>query len=200
MKICIATENRGKLIELQSLLISPNLQLILASDMGIDLHVAETGTTYAQNAALKAAAYANATRIIALGDDSGLEVQALQGAPGLYSKRYSSDPLATDADRRKLLITNLRAYPKPWKARFTCTVCIQSPDGERWFTSGECRGEIIETERGEGGFGYDRIFECAGIGKTMAELSMAEKNVLSHRARAVLAALPILERLASEEK
>jgi XTP/dITP diphosphohydrolase len=196
MRICIATENEGKLEEFRSILGETPFDLVTARSMGMNLEVDETGSTYKENAALKAHAYANATGLPALADDTGLEVQALHGAPGLFSKRYLPEGTATDADRRAYLLANLQNHPKPWKARFTCVVCIALPDGSEWFTSGECKGEIIPTESGEYGFGYDRIFRLAGMGKTMADLTMTEKNIYSHRARAVKAAIPILYRLA----
>jgi len=198
MKICIATENLGKLEEFLSLLKGQSFECVTARELGIELHAEETGSTYRENAQIKAHLYAKATGLPALADDTGLEVQALKGAPGLHSKRYLPDPGASDGDRRKYLISNLQPYPRPWKARFTCTVCVALPDGREWFTSGECRGEIIPEERGENGFGYDRIFLLQPQGLTMAELSPAQKNILSHRARAVIAAIPILTRLMME--
>lgn len=198
MKICIATENPGKLEEFLSILNGLPFEFVTARQLGIKLHAEETGNTYRENAQIKAHLYAKRTGLPALADDTGLEVQALQGAPGLHSKRYLPDPGATDADRRKFLISNLQLFPRPWKARFTCTVCVALPDGSEWFTSGECKGEIIPEERGENGFGYDRIFLLQPQGMTMAELSPAQKNTLSHRARAVVAAIPILNRLNKE--
>jgi XTP/dITP diphosphohydrolase len=118
-----------------------------------------------------------------MADDSGLEVEALGGSPGVHSRRFSPLPDATDADRRKLLLNALTAHARPWSARFCCSVAIATPDGKLHQAEGSCRGEIIPEERGKGGFGYDPIFLISEIGRTMAELSMAEKNQLSHRAR-----------------
>ncbi len=196
MKLCLATENKGKLAEFQSILNGQPFELITAVQMGLAMNVEETGSSYQTNAQLKAHAYAQATGLPALADDTGLEVQALKGAPGLHSKRYLPESGATDSDRRTYLLANLDPFPRPWKARFTCVVCIALPDGSEWFTSGECKGEIIPEERGDFGFGYDRIFQLAGMQKTMAELTMSEKNLYSHRAKAVKAAIPILIRLA----
>jgi XTP/dITP diphosphohydrolase len=151
--------------------------------------------TYAENAALKAAAFARVTGLTALADDTGLEVKALNGAPGLHSKRFSTHPGATDADRRALLIERLASYPPPWEARFFCVVAVVDPRGEVFLSEGECQGEIISEERGHNGFGYDAIFLLEGIGLTMAELDLEHKNLVSHRARAVRAAIPILKTL-----
>ena len=199
MKICLATENPGKLEEFLSLLEEYPFECVTARQMGLFLDAEETGNTYRENAQIKAHLYANATGLPSLADDTGLEVQALNGAPGLYSKRYLPQPGATDADRRQFLLSNLKNFPRPWKARFTCTVCVALPDGSEWFTSGECRGEIVPEGRGENGFGYDRIFLLQSQGLTMAELSLVQKNVLSHRAKAVIAAIPILDRLAKDK-
>lgn len=199
-RLLIATENKGKRRELQQLLddlpsaegLAADLDLVLPSQLGLTLKVEETGSTYAENAILKALAYARASGLTALADDSGLEVDALSGAPGLYSTRYSPLPGATDADRRAHLLANLSDKPRPWTARFRATVAISTPDGEVRTTEGVCPGEIIPEERGTGGFGYDPIFLLAGGTQTMAELPEHEKNRLSHRGRAVRAAIPIL--------
>lgn len=191
--LLIATTNPGKIVEIQDLLEGLPFRLHLPADLGIRLHVEETGQTYAENAALKAHAYCAAGRMLTLADDSGLEVAALGGAPGLHSARYSPRPGAKDADRRALLLANLADQPRPWLARFVCAVAVAAPGQEVQFAFGECPGEILPEERGSNGFGYDPIFFLAGLGRTMAELTRAEKNTLSHRARAVHAALPILK-------
>jgi XTP/dITP diphosphohydrolase len=200
MKICIATENKGKLEELLSLLSDVPADFITARQLGYELNAEETGSSYAENAHIKAELYSKTTGLLTLADDTGLEVQALHGAPGLFSARYLSDPNATDADRRHFLISQLEAHPSPWKARFTCTICLFQPDGQLWYTSGDCMGEIIPEERGENGFGYDQIFLVKDARKTMAELNLTEKNEISHRARAVRAAIPILERLIRSQR
>lgn len=194
-KLLIASTNRGKLREFQAILASEPYELFLPADLGIALTVEETGETYRENAELKARAYAQASGLITLSDDSGLEVQALNGAPGLHSARYAPQKGATDADRRAYLLENLRDKPRPWLARFVCTVAIATPQGKVFFTEGECPGEIIPEERGTHGFGYDPIFFFPERGLTMAELPPEEKNRISHRARAVLAAIPILRQL-----
>ncbi|HIE25327.1 MAG TPA: RdgB/HAM1 family non-canonical purine NTP pyrophosphatase [Anaerolineales bacterium] len=185
LKILLASQNSGKLREMQFILRDLPIQIITPAEIGIRLQVEETGKTYAENAALKAKAYAKASGLIALGDDSGLEVDALNGEPGLYSARYAPAPDANDADRRAFLLKNLRGIPQPWKARFHASIAIAQPDGKIHFTGGICEGEIIPEERGTGGFGYDPIFYLPEMGRTMAELSEDEKNRLSHRAKAL---------------
>jgi len=190
--LLLATNNKGKIVEIKALLAGLNLTLVTPSDAGISLEVPEDGLTYAENAARKALAFAQASGMIALGDDSGLEVDALDGQPGLHSHRFCPLPNATDADRRKYLLEQLGGKPRPWAARFRATVAIAKPAGEVQLATGQCEGEIIPNERGTNGFGYDPIFLVPELGKTMAELEMDEKNRLSHRARAVLNAIPIL--------
>ncbi len=185
IKLLLASQNSGKLREMQFILRDLPIQIIAPADIGIHLEVEETGKTYAENSALKAKAYAKASGLLSLGDDSGLEVDALNGKPGLYSARYAPNPDATDADRRAFLLENLRAISRPWTACFRATIAIAHPDGKIHFTEGVCEGEIIPQERGAGGFGYDPVFYLPELGRTMAELSEEEKNRLSHRAKAL---------------
>lgn len=197
-QLLLATENRGKVIEMQDLLKGLDVRLLTPGELGLALNVVENGQTYAENAALKATAYAHASRHISLADDSGLEVDALEGAPGLHSHRFVPGENATDADRRRYLLERLRGLPFPsglpgWPASFHCTVAIASPDGPVRYAEGICPGVIIPEERGTGGFGYDPVFYLLEYGQTMAELGMGIKNQISHRARAVHAAIPILE-------
>lgn len=191
-KILVATQNEGKLKEIRALLDELPVELITPAEFGLNLEVKETGSSYAENAALKAIAYAKASGLISLGDDSGLEVDALDGLPGLHSARFAPWAGATDADRRALLLERLQPQLTPWTARFRCIVAIATPAGETQFAQGICPGVIIPEERGSNGFGYDPIFLITALGKTMAELDMEEKNQLSHRGRAVRAAEPIL--------
>lgn len=193
--LLIASGNIGKLREIQAILGDFPVQLALPSQLGIQLDVVEDGETYAENAAKKALAYTQASQMIVLADDSGLEVDALDGQPGLYSARYAPWPEATDADRRRYLLQNLQGKQRPWRAHFHCTVALATPQGQIYYADGDCPGEIIPEERGYNGFGYDPIFYMPELGYTMAEMPMAEKNQLSHRARAVHAALPILKSL-----
>ncbi len=186
MRVVVATGNRGKLRELAALLVPLGVALVPQSDFGIE-PPPETGATFLENALIKARHAARITQLPAIADDSGLEVDALGGAPGVHSARYSPQPGANDADRRQYLLQQLAALgqPQPWTARFVSVVCLAFPDGTAHFAEGECRGEIIPHERGSGGFGYDALFVVEGTGKTMAELSFEDKNQLSHRARAV---------------
>ena len=191
-RLLVATNNLGKLSEILSLLDECRLDIITPEQIGINLHVEESGDTYDENAALKASAFARASGLVALADDSGLEVDALRGLPGVRSARFSPLPSATDADRRAYLLDLLKGHPRPWKAHFHCTVAIATPEEKVYFAQGACPGEVIPVERGTNGFGYDPIFLLAETGLTMAELSMDEKNRLSHRARAIKAVIPIL--------
>jgi XTP/dITP diphosphohydrolase len=169
--------------------------LINPHDLSLTLQIKEQNDSYSANAKRKAVAYAKASNMWSLADDSGLEVDALQGAPGLQSARIAG-PGRTDADRRMLLLELLQSHPRPWSARFRCVVALSSPAGEVTFAEGICEGQIIPRERGKEGFGYDPIFLLENRDLTMAEVSMEEKNQLSHRARAVHALLPALgERL-----
>ncbi len=196
--LLLASANSGKLAEMHALLSDLPLTLLDPPSMGLAVEIEETGADYAENAQQKALAYARASGHWALADDSGLEVEALAGAPGLHSARLSG-PGASDADRRAHLLRLLRPHPRPWTARFRSTLALASPQGEVDMAEGICLGEIIPEERGAGGFGYDPIFLVAGLERTMAELSMQEKNLVSHRARAVQAMLAILkQRLGSE--
>ncbi len=190
--LLLASNNQGKLVEIQALLQNMGFELLTPDMLGIKMQVEEDGRTYAENAARKAVAYANASGLLTLGDDSGLEVDALGGAPGLYSARFSPKTGATDADRRAYLLERLSGIPEPWTARFRCVIALAAPGGELFFTEGICPGQVISEERGQNGFGYDPIFLLTELGKTMAELNMSEKNQLSHRARAIMAARSLL--------
>ena len=194
-KLLIATNNKGKVKELQDLLSDIGVELITPLQIHLDLDVKEDGSTYAENAIKKAIAFAGASNLISLADDSGLEVDALDGAPGLYSARYSPKIKADDADRRAYLLQNLRDKPRPWTARFRATIAISTPEGNVQLSEGACEGEIIPEERGSGGFGYDPIFLLPELGRTMAELEMEEKNRLSHRARAAIKAKALLKNI-----
>src|SRR5687768_17463606 len=193
--LLIATNNKGKIKELQDLLEETGIGLVTPAQIDLDLDVVEDGNTYAENASKKAIAFAQASGLISLADDSGLEVDALDGAPGLYSARYGSidGVKVSDAERRAFLIRNLQNKPRPWTARFRATIAVATPVGETHLAEGFCEGEIIPEERGTSGFGYDPIFILSDLRKTMAELSMEEKNRLSHRAKAVMNAKPVLE-------
>jgi XTP/dITP diphosphohydrolase len=168
-------------------------EIIDSIELATEVRVDEIGKTYAENARLKAEAFADHFQTWAIGDDTGLEVDVLEGAPGLHSARLVG-PGGTDADRRNHLLSLLGPHPRPWTARFRCAVALAGQDGGIDLAEGECEGEIIPDERGDGGFGYDSIFLVKGMGRTMAEISPEEKNRVSHRARAVQALLPTLKK------
>lgn len=196
-KLLIATNNPGKQREIQNLLRGLKINLIFPEDAGIKLKVDESADTYSGNALLKARAFSQVAKMLSLADDSGLEVEALGGLPGLQSARLSPKEGASDADRRMLLLELLADYPHPWTARFRCIVALVTPDGVERVYEGICPGVIIPKERGRNGFGYDPIFLLPEYGRTMAELTMKEKNKISHRARAITSAQPeIMELLA----
>lgn len=191
----MATSNPGKQRELWALLRELPVRLITPKEAGLELSVVEDGASYVENACKKAGAYAGASGLVSLADDSGLEVEALGGEPGLHSRRYVRRVDATDADRRALLLERLAGKPPPWRAHFRAAVAIAVPGGEILWAEGSCEGEIQSQEQGLGGFGYDPIFLVAGTGLTMAELDLSRKNRLSHRGRAVANALPHLRQL-----
>jgi XTP/dITP diphosphohydrolase len=196
-RIILATNNPGKLAEIRALLGELDLELATPEQLGIRLQVEESGQTYIENAARKGLAFAKASGLLTLADDSGLEVDALNGQPGVFSARFSTLPGASDADRRTILLKKLWGLPRPWTACFRCLVALVTPQEEVYFSEGVCPGEIIPEERGFNGFGYDPIFLLPEVGRTMAELRMEEKNRLSHRARAILAARPTLAYMTS---
>jgi XTP/dITP diphosphohydrolase len=189
-KLLIATNNPGKTAEFRELL-SPlvGVALVTPDELGLRLDPVEDAADYCGNAAIKARAFYQAGGIPCLADDSGLEVDALGRAPGLRSARFGGLSGRPDAERRRLLLDLLREFPLPWRARFVCCLAFAPGEQDMLTWEGVCRGEIIPSERGEGGFGYDPIFLVEGTRQTMAELPMAEKNRISHRARAVRAGL-----------
>ena len=179
-RLAIATGNAGKLGEYRQLLAGTGLTL-----MGVDPGVAEVGTTYAVNAQIKAEAAREALGLPAVGDDSGVEVDVLKGFPGIHSARIGP----TQKDRTQALLDRLKGNPRPWLARFVCTIALAVPGRATEFFDGECRGEIVPEWRGEAGFGYDPIFLVPEAGRTFGEMSPEEKADYSHRARAVRAML-----------
>jgi XTP/dITP diphosphohydrolase len=196
-RLLLASTNPGKLKEMWELLSPLKVELVTPEQFGINLQVEENGTTYAQNAAAKALAYARISSLLTLADDSGLEVDALNGLPGIRSARFSPLPGAVDADRRAYLLEQLKHKPRPWSARFVCVVALATPELEVFSAEGMCSGEIIPEERGENGFGYDPIFFIPEIHRTMAEIPDQMKNQISHRSRAIQAAWPTLTKLIS---
>ena len=194
-KLLIATHNLGKLKELTSLLEGVPFELVSLRDVGIEHDVNETGATLEENATLKAETYARLSGLLTLADDSGLEVEALDGGPGVHSARYAGEG-ATDGDRVALLLKNLMDKSQPWSARFLCVVAIARPNERVQLYSGECVGEIIAEACGDNGFGYDPVFLIPQKGKTMAELTSEDKDGLSHRGAAVGKAHEALSRIA----
>jgi XTP/dITP diphosphohydrolase len=185
--ILVATRNPGKLREYAHLLADLPVEWLTLDQAGITLEVEETGDSFLVNARLKATAYARASGLLSLADDSGLEVDALGGAPGVNSARYAG-PGASDRERYELLLSKLKGVPRAQRlARFVCVVAIATPHGVIHTTRGEVRGRIIDQPRGEHGFGYDPVFWLEERGCTMAELPPDEKNQISHRARALRA-------------
>ena len=177
----IATRNAGKLRELADLLAVTPFDLVSLVDVGIDDEVEETGETFEQNAALKAETYSRLSGLPTLADDSGLEVDALEGEPGVRSARYAG-PNASDDDRIAFLIRKLDNVPEDtWSARFRCVVAVAWLDRPTELYPGACEGMIVRQARGDSGFGYDPVFYVPMLGKTMAELTSEEKNRISHR-------------------
>lgn len=192
--LLIASGNPGKIREIKAILSSLDCQIVSASEQGINLQVEETGTSYSENAVLKAKAFLHASNMMVLADDSGLEVDALNGQPGIFSARFSPKENATDHDRRTYLLEQLQAKPRPWTAHFHCTAVLAIP-GERFIeTTGSCSGVIIPEERGNHGFGYDPVFYIPEHNATMAELPTSLKNRISHRGRALMAMIPYISR------
>jgi XTP/dITP diphosphohydrolase len=197
-RLLLATTNPGKIRELRELLAGCGWELLTPQDIGLRLHVEESGQTYAENARRKAEAYARASGLVALADDSGLEVDALGGAPGVHSARYAGQD-TTHADKMGVLLAELRDVPDDRRtARFRAVIAIATPDGRTVTCEGVCEGRIARAPRGAGGFGYDPIFLVEGGSRTMAELTAEEKNRISHRARAAAAACAVLRKLADE--
>jgi XTP/dITP diphosphohydrolase len=199
-KLCLGTANRGKQRELIELLDDWRGEIVSPQELGLALDVEETGETFAQNAIQKALAYAQAAGMPALADDSGLEVDALGGAPGIRSARYAG-PGASDEDRYRKLLAALADTPaRERTARFRCAVAVACPGGEVEVAEGKCEGVIARAPRGAHGFGYDPVFYMPSLGQTMAELPEGLKNRISHRARAMRAARSLLDRLCEAEE
>ncbi len=181
-KIVLATGNKGKLREFRGLLEGVFGSIVSLNDLESPPEVTEDGETFRENALKKARAIAAYSGLPALADDSGLEVEALGGRPGVYSARYAGEG-ATDRDNIRKLLVELHGV-EDRKARFVCFLALVTPGGDETTVSGECEGIIIDKPRGEGGFGYDPVFFLPGYDKTMAEIPAGLKNKISHRARA----------------
>jgi XTP/dITP diphosphohydrolase len=196
-KLLIATHNSGKMREYHQLLRDAPFELVSLDDLGITEEVEETGDTFEENARLKALAYARLSGMLTLSDDSGLEVDALNGEPGIRSARYGGDANATDQDRVRMLLSNLEGVP--WEkrtARFRCVIVISRPKGDDASVVGSVAGMIQYRPEGNEGFGYDPVFYLPSYGQTMAQLSLEEKNRISHRSDAARKAVTALQRIA----
>ena len=185
MKLILASNNKKKLRELGEILSDMDVELLSQREAGCDFEVEETGTTFAENAYLKAKAVADATGLAAVADDSGLMVEALNGEPGVYSARYAPGGHdASDREKYEYLLSKL-VNEEHRAAKFVSSICCIFPDGSIIRTEGECRGEILREPAGEGGFGYDPVFMPQGYDRSMAELGTEVKNRISHRANAL---------------
>ena len=184
MKVILASQNQHKLVELSAILSQLGFEIALESEYGLHVDVDETGTTFEENSLLKAEAVMKTSGMPVLADDSGLMVDALDGAPGVYSARYGHK--SSDAERIAYLLENLKDVPAERRtAKFVCVITCLWPDGRRIVARGECPGQILFAPKGTGGFGYDPVFYLPELGMTYAELPSEQKNAMSHRARAL---------------
>ena len=182
MKLVLASKNQKKLTEMEEILSLLGVEVCLQSEVGVDVDVEETGTTFEENSLLKAKAVMEASGLPAIADDSGLCVDALGGAPGVYSARYGG-PGLDDVGRYRLLLENMKGQPRA--ARFVSVITCCFPNGDVLTARGECPGTIAFAPMGEGGFGYDPVFFVPGLKKTFAQLTPEEKNAISHRGKAL---------------
>lgn len=186
MKVVLASKNKHKLEEIGKIMEKLDIQLVLESELGVDVDVEETGTTFEENSFLKAEAVMKATGLPALADDSGIAVDALNGEPGIYSARYGFDDTLDDRGRLQLLLKNTEQVPDGQRqAQFVCVITLVTPEGQTIQARGEVHGELLRAPAGSGGFGYDPIFYYPPFGKSLAEVSAREKNQVSHRAVAL---------------
>ncbi len=184
MKVVLASQNSHKLAELREILTQYGLEIILESDLGLRIEVEETGSTFEENSMLKAQAVMRATHLPTIADDSGLQVDALDGAPGIYSARYGGEGLSG----LDYLLKQMEGIPLEKRtARFVCVITLLRPDGTSIVARGTCEGRITTERRGEGGFGYDPVFYVPGEGCTYAQMPKSRKNRISHRANALRA-------------
>ena len=197
MKVVLASQNQHKLAEIQAIVAKYGIELVLQSELGLHIDVEETGSSFEENSLLKAKAVAEATGLPAIADDSGLCVDVLGGAPGIYSARYGAPDCVTDRDRLNHLLQNMRGVRSEERtARFVCVITLLRPDGSSLVARGSCEGLITFEPRGEDGFGYDPVFYVPSMGCTFAQMGAEYKNRISHRANA----LRRLEAMLEEEK
>lgn len=182
MVVIIATNNKNKVYEFKSLFDNNQIEFKTLHEMGYDKEIIEDGASFEENAMIKARQVSKDLGCIAISDDSGLEVDALNNQPGIYSARYAGTH--NDDDNNKLLIKNLQGIENR-RARYVCAICVYYPDGKYLITRGEVEGKIIDTPRGKNGFGYDPYFYIEDFKKTFAEVDLSLKNTISHRARAI---------------
>ena len=186
MKVVLASKNKHKLVEISKITQQFDIELVLQSELGIDIDVEETGTTFEENSLLKARAVMEASGLPALADDSGIAVDALNGEPGVYSARYGFDESLDDWGRLQLLLKNTENVPDGQRqAQFVCVITMVTPDGKVIQARGEIHGELLREPRGENGFGYDPIFYYPPAGMSTAEMSPEDKNQVSHRGNAL---------------
>lgn len=186
MKVVLASKNKHKLEEISKITAMFDIELVLQSEVGVDIDVEENGTTFEENSFIKAEAVMKATGLPALADDSGIAVDALGGAPGIYSARYGFDDSLDDWGRLLLLLKNTEAVPDGERqAQFVCVITMVTPEGQVIQARGEAHGKLLRQAVGQGGFGYDPIFYYPPLGKSFAELRPEEKNQVSHRAEAL---------------
>ncbi|HHJ06507.1 MAG TPA: RdgB/HAM1 family non-canonical purine NTP pyrophosphatase [Anaerolineae bacterium] len=203
MKLLIATNNQHKIKEYQQIFADIPFEITTPRQEGLTLDPEETGTSFAENALIKARAFAEASGLLTLADDSGLEVDALNKAPGIYSARYGNTDKEDHQKRYQLVLEQLQALNAPTKARsarFKCVIAIVSLQGQVEVVEGAVEGQIASAPAGENGFGYDPIFFLPEFGKTMAQLEDAEKHAISHRGRAAQTAIPVLQRMMESSK
>ena len=186
MKVVLASKNKHKLVEISKITEKFGMELVLQSELGLDMDVEETGTTFEENSFLKADAVMKATGLPALADDSGIAVDALNGEPGIYSARYGFDESLDDWGRLLLLLKNTEHVPDGQRqAQFVCVITMVTPEGQTIQARGEIHGELLREARGKNGFGYDPIFYYPPFGKSTAEMDPEEKNAVSHRGNAL---------------
>ena len=183
MKVVLASHNKKKMVEMRAILSRMGVEVISQAEVGLDLEPEETGTTFEENARIKAKAVMEASGLPAIADDSGLMVDALGGEPGVYSARYGGEGL-DDTGRWQLLLKNMAGQTNR-ACKFVSVICCAFPDGTELMARGECPGVLAQGPSGDGGFGYDPIFYLPQLGKTMAQLTPEEKNQISHRAQAL---------------
>ena len=186
MKVVLASNNQNKLREMKAILSPLGWEILSQSEAGVHVEPEENGVSFEENSFIKAQAVMEAAGLPAIADDSGIEVDALGGEPGVYSARYGGDACGDDKARNRLLVKNMDAVPEGKRtAQFVSVITMVSPDGSKVVARGELPGEILREEKGEGGFGYDPLFYIPGEGCTMAELTAERKNEISHRAVAL---------------